>query len=90
MSGMIIKNFRKVKKMSAVITYINHLATKNIIIRLYKYYIIDSIIIVKSEGLKSLLKKRGWKFFAIIIGYYAVRDTVVYVLVPLLIAQGIF
>ncbi len=90
MSGMIIKNFRKVKKMSAVITYINQLAAKNIIVRLYKYYIIDSIIIVKSEGLKALLKKRGWKFFAIIISYYAVRDTVVYVLVPFLIAQGIF
>jgi len=90
MSGMIIKNFKGIKKMSAVITYINHLAAKNIIIRLYKYYIIDSIIIVKSKGLKALFKKRGWKFFAIIIGYYAVRDTVVYVLVPLLIAQGIF
>lgn len=76
--------------MNTVIGILNTLAAKNILIRLYKYYIIDSILIVKREGFKSLLKKRGWKVFAIVIGYYAVRDTIFYILVPFFVAQGIF
>jgi len=74
--------------MRTALTYVNHLATKNIIIRLYKYYIIDSIVLVKREGFKALLRERGWKVFAIIIGYYTVRDIILYVLIPLLVANG--
>jgi len=79
----------KVKEMSTAIAYINRMATKNIIIRLYKYYIIDSIILVKREGFKALIRERGWKVFAIIIGYYTVRDTIIYILIPLLVAKGL-
>ena len=39
--------------MNSTMTIINKLASKNIIIRIYKYYIIDSIVIVKKEGFKS-------------------------------------
>lgn len=63
--------------------------SKNVIIRLYRYYIIDSIIIVRKEGFKTLLKKRGWKILAIVIGYYIVRDSIVYILIPYLIAKNI-
>lgn len=76
--------------MNKALTLIDNLVGKSIIIRFYKYYIIDSILIVKREGFKSLLKKRGWKIFAIVIGYYTVRDTLIYIIIPLLIAQGIF
>ena len=76
--------------MNTVIGILNTLAAKNILIRLYKYYIIDSIILVKREGFKSLLQKRGWKIFAIVIGYYTVRDTLFYIVIPFLFAQGIF
>ena len=75
--------------MNSTMTIINKLASKNIIIRIYKYYIIDSIIIVKKEGFKSLLKKRGWKIFAVVIGYYVVRDTILYILIPYLAARNI-
>ena len=75
--------------MNTVIGILNTLAAKNILIRFYKYYIIDSILIVKSEGFKSLLKKRGWKVFAVVIGYYTVRDTFFYIIVPFLVAKGI-
>jgi len=75
--------------MRTALTYVNRLATKNIIIRLYKYYIIDSIVLVKREGFKALLRERGWKVFAIIIGYYTVRDIILYVLIPLLVANGL-
>lgn len=69
---------------------LDRLSAKNILVRFYKYYIIDSILIVKHEGFKALLKKRGWKVFAIVIGYYTVRDTIVYIIIPILIAEGIF
>ncbi len=75
--------------MNTTMTIINKLASKNIIIRIYKYYIIDSIVIVKKEGFKSLLKKRGWKIFAVVIGYYVVRDTILYILIPYLAARNI-
>ena len=68
---------------------LERLSARNILIRFYKYYIIDSILIVKREGFKTLLKKRGWKVFAVVIGYYAIRDTILYIIVPFIIAQGI-
>lgn len=69
---------------------LERLSAKNILIRFYKYYIIDSILIVKREGFKALIKKKGWKVFAFVIGYYTVRDTILYIIVPFVIAQGIF
>jgi len=69
--------------------YFKVLIDKFILFRLYKYYIVDSIIIVKNYGLKELFKRRGWKFLLIIISYYAVRDSVIYIIIPYLIAKGI-
>jgi len=69
---------------------VNKIAQKNILLRLYKHYIIDSILIVKNDGFKALLRKRGKKFLYIIIGYYTVRDSIVYIIIPLCIAKGIF
>jgi len=68
---------------------LDRLSAKNILVRFYKYYIIDSILIVKREGFKALLKKRGWKVFAVVIGYYTIRDTLVYIVIPYLIAKNI-
>lgn len=76
--------------MKTIEAALDRLSAKNILIRFYKYYIIDSILIVKREGFKALLKKRGWKVFAVVIGYYTIRDTIVYIVLPLLIAKGIF
>lgn len=76
--------------MKTIEAALDRLSTKSILVRFYKYYIIDSILIVKREGFKALIKKRGWKVFAIVIGYYTIRDTIVYIVVPLLIANGIF
>jgi hypothetical protein len=68
---------------------ISFAADKFILFRLYKYYIIDSIIIVKNHGLKELFKRRGWKFLLIIISYYAVRDSIIYIVIPYLITKGV-
>jgi len=67
----------------------SNVSDKFILFRLYKYYIIDSIIIVKNHGLKELFKRRGWKFLLIIVSYYAVRDSVIYIIIPYLIAKGV-
>jgi hypothetical protein len=71
--------------MKAVLKSVN----KFILVRLYKYYVIDSIIIVKNFGIKELIRKRGWMFLLIIVSYYAVRDSIVYILLPYLLANGI-
>ena len=58
--------------------------------QLYRYAILDSFDIVRREGWRELLRQRGWKFFAAILAYYIVRDTVLYILIPLLLARGLF
>ncbi len=63
---------------------------QNILFRLYKSYIFDSILIVKRDGFKELIKLRGWRIFWIVGGYYLVRDTLVYIIIPYCIARGIF
>ena len=63
---------------------------QNFLIRLYKHYIIDSILIVKQFGFKELLRRRGKKFFLVIIAYYLVRDTLIYIVLPFCVAQGLF
>jgi len=62
---------------------------RNFLFRLYKYYIIDSILIVKKSGFKELLRQRGVKFLLVIIAYYTVRDSLVYIIIPLLLAKGL-
>lgn len=62
---------------------------QNFLFRLYRYYIIDSILIVKNSGFKALIRKRGMKFFYVIIGYYLVRDTLIYIVIPYCIARGL-
>ena len=63
--------------------------TRNPVFRLYKTYVIDSIIIIKNEGFKSLLKQRGLKFFMVIFFYYLIRDSILYLLIPALIAYNV-
>jgi hypothetical protein len=56
--------------------------------RLYRYAILDSLRIVRQHGPRALLRQRGWKFAAAIVSYYVVRDTLLYVILPLVIARG--
>lgn len=36
------------------------------------------------------VKKLGWKFIAAFILFYLIRDSILYVLIPYLIAKGLF
>lgn len=44
----------------------------------------------KEEGFKALIKKAGWKVVVGVIAYYLVRDSILYILIPYLIAKGFF
>jgi hypothetical protein len=65
------------------------LLTRNPLFRFYKDYIFDSILIVKRRGFKALIRERGWKVVAAVVTYYLVRDTIVYIVVPYLVAKQI-
>ena len=73
----------------SAITFAVKTLRQNFLFRLYRYYIIDSILIVKNSGFKALIRKRGVKFFYVIIGYYLVRDTLIYIVIPYCIARGL-
>jgi hypothetical protein len=62
---------------------------QNGLFRLYKHYIIEGILIAKRHGFKELVRRRGWKFLLLIAGYYLVRDTILYVAIPLYLAHGL-
>jgi len=40
-------------------------------------------------GWKGLFRRRGWKLVAVVVLYYLIRDTILYVLIPLAIAAGV-
>lgn len=75
--------------MMKTLTIVANTVRRNFLFRLYKYYIIDSIVIARKFGLKAVLRKRGKKFLLLIIAYYLVRDTLLYIIIPFFIARGI-
>jgi hypothetical protein len=62
---------------------------QNPLFGLYKHYIIDGVVIAKRHGFKELIRRRGWKFLLLIAGYYLVRDSILYVAIPLYLAHGL-
>lgn len=40
--------------------------------------------------LEFIVKKYGWKIFALVIVYYLVRDTTLYIIIPFLVARHMF
>jgi hypothetical protein len=57
-------------------------------VRLYRYAILDSLRIAKTGGIRELLRQRGWRFAATVLAYYLVRDTLIYVVLPMAVARG--
>ena len=58
--------------------------------RLYRHTIVESVRIVKAGGFRELVRQRGWRFFAAVLAYYVVRDSLLYLVLPLCIARGWF
>lgn len=46
--------------------------------------------LIREEGLKSFIRKKGWKVMLWIVIFYAIRDSILYILFPYLIYRGIF
>ncbi len=44
---------------------------------------------LKSSGFRGVFRKYGWKIFATFFAYYLIRDLLLYVLFPYLLAKGI-
>ena len=58
--------------------------------RLVPGFIREYVAIWKAEGFRELLRQKGWKVVAIIFFYYLIRDSFLYILLPYLIAKGLF
>lgn len=61
----------------------------SVLFRWYKFFILDSVAIIRESGFKTFLQKRGWKVIAVVITYYLIRDTFLYILLPYLVAREI-
>ncbi len=45
---------------------------------------------LKEAGFKGLLKRYGWKALAVFVIYYLIRDTLLYLVLPYLVARNFF
>lgn len=72
------------------LTLAANIIEQNFLFRLYRYYVIDSVMIVKNSGLRGLVRRRGLKFLLVIVGYYLVRDSLIYLVIPFCVAKGLF
>lgn len=58
--------------------------------RLYRYAVLDSVRIVKAGGFRELFRQRGWRFVGAVVAYYLVRDVLLYLVLPFVVARGLF
>ena len=45
--------------------------------------------IIKTEGVKAFIKKKGWKFLIAFILFYLIRDVTLYIIIPYLIVDNV-
>lgn len=44
--------------------------------------------LLREKGVKGFIKAKGWKVVVAICLYYLIRDSILYIFIPLMIAQG--
>ena len=44
--------------------------------------------IIKTEGIKAFINKKGWKFLIAFILFYLIRDVTLYIIIPYLIVDN--
>jgi hypothetical protein len=52
-------------------------------------FIQEWVSLLKTQGIKGFIKEKGWKILLAIFLFYLVRDTILYIIIPVLIARGI-
>lgn len=45
--------------------------------------------VLKEKGFKGFIKNYGWKIVVAVFFYYLIRDSILYILIPYLIAKGV-
>jgi hypothetical protein len=45
--------------------------------------------LIKDKGFRSFIKAKGWKFVAAIVLFYLVRDTFLYIILPILVFNNV-
>jgi len=84
--GMTDLNFLRSPERGVKATSASYLKQSSLF-RLYKYYLLDSIYVVRNYGFKTLLALRGFKILLFIIFYYIIRDSILYLIIPFFIAK---
>ena len=46
--------------------------------------------IYRQEGFKGVIKKGGWKLVIAFFLFYLIRDSILYLLIPFLVAKGLW
>lgn len=49
--------------------------------------ILEAKGIFREGGLKAVIRRYGWKFFAVFFVYYLIRDVTLYILIPWFVAS---
>ncbi len=75
--------------MGPVGTAFVHRLKRHALVRGYKQFVVEPVRITRAHGLRELHRRRGLKVVLFIIFYYLVRDTLIYLLVPMLIARSL-
>jgi hypothetical protein len=45
--------------------------------------------LIKKEGVKAFIKKKGWTLFAVFFLFYLIRDVTLYILIPYFLIDNI-
>ncbi|WP_347358885.1 hypothetical protein [Bdellovibrio sp.] len=45
--------------------------------------------VFREGGLKGVIRRYGWKFFAVFFAYYLIRDVTIYILIPWYVAKNL-
>lgn len=49
----------------------------------------EAVTVLRTSGMKGLVKAYGWRVVAGVVAYYLIRDITLYILLPWLVAEGI-
>jgi len=53
-------------------------------------FVREWLAIIKNDGLKGLVSKKGWVVVVAFFLFYLIRDSLLYILVPYLATKGLF
>jgi len=62
-------------------------AGKNRLINTYKRIVYDNLRLVRERGFRVLLWHKGWKLFVLFCLYYFIRDSILYIAIPFMLAR---